>query len=137
MWWTVASSRVGRVGGEVLKGVERQGEARAGILAGPLYGLSGIVDGRLRRLVDPPRASCAAEQNTVEDLVLSGSGRFSFLLVWSRACANDGVERVAEHAPRAAVEALDVIPVSCLAKVALYELQVTSVFQLMPNGDGL
>jgi hypothetical protein len=127
VWWTVASSRVGRVGGEVLKGVERQGEARAGILAGPLYGLSGIVDGRLRRLVDPPRASCAAEQNTVEYLVLSGSGCFSFLLVWSRACANDGVERVVDHAPRAAVEALDVGEVARLLKVALDESHTTPI----------
>jgi hypothetical protein len=65
-------------------------------------------------------------------------GRALFVFhVRSRTSANDRVERVAENAAGAAVEALDVVPVACLAEVALDQPQMTLIFQSVPDGDGL
>ena len=74
-------------------------------------------------------------------LVLSGDspGRSGVCVVdvWSRASANDGEKRVGEKAARAAVEAVDIAPVSRLFEVPLDEPHAPAVVQLVPHGDRL
>src|SRR5829696_2108603 len=53
------------------------------------------------------------------------------------ALRNDGVERVAEHAPGAAVEVVDVGEVARFFEVAFHEAHVATVIQLVPDGDRL
>src|SRR5215217_5454981 len=60
------------VGEELLRGIEHEGELRAGVLVGPLYGAGGIVDDRLRRLVDPPRPFRTAEDHATAYLATGG-----------------------------------------------------------------
>ena len=70
--------------------------------------------------------------------------RFSILKRWSLlvlhvrsgAYTDDGVEGVAEHPTGAAIEALDVVPVSCFAEVVLDQPHVTPIVQPVPDGDG-
>jgi hypothetical protein len=56
---------------------------------------------------------------------------------WSRASADDGVERVGEQAAGTTIETMDVFPVPRLAEVALDEADVTLVVELMPDVDRL
>lgn len=51
--------------------------------------------------------------------------------VWSRALPDHGIERIAEHTARAAVEAA---PVSCFSEVAFDEAYVPAVVELVPDG---
>ena len=55
----------------------------------------------------------------------------------ARASADDGVERVAEQAAGATIETADIFPVPCLPEVALHELHVAPVVELVPTAIAL
>ncbi len=57
---------------EILRRVEHEGEGRVGVLTGPFFHAGGVVDGRPRRLVDPPRPPRAAEHHATEHRTIRG-----------------------------------------------------------------
>jgi hypothetical protein len=58
------------VGEQILRGVEHEGEFRVGLPAWPRLGQGGVVNGRVRRLVDPPGPTRAAEHHAADHLTV-------------------------------------------------------------------
>ncbi len=80
-----------------------------------------------------PRRGGRGTPRTGDDGVLG----VAIVLVGSVALADHGVERIAEHAAWASIQAADVLEVARFSQVAFDKPHVAPGVQSLPDGDGL